>query len=153
MNPRGCGECPACPDERASVSDRGHGVRTRGDTANGAVQCHHCLKAAQLSVNRGAGMTGPELQHMARREDLGEACKRTSGTIAVNEVLCKGETGRLCGGLGAVGTRSTERPKQLPLPDQQVESPATGAADLEGAGSDGEALVVRGTHRKPGCEG
>jgi hypothetical protein len=94
----------------------------------------------------------PELEHAARRRGLGEARQGTSRPTAIDDLLGKGEAGGFGGGLGAVRTRSSERSKQLPLTDQQVKRPAAGAAYLKGAGGDGEALVTRGTHRKPAAK-
>lgn len=72
---------------------------------------------------------------------------------AINHLVGEGEAASFRRGLGAVRTRSSERAKQLPLADQQVEGPAAGAAYLKGAGGYGEALVTRGAHGEAGCEG
>lgn len=73
--------------------------------------------------------------------------ERATGGIVVDDFVREGETASLSLRFSPVGIRSTEGSELVPLANQQVQRPATGAAELKSARSDGKALVLFGPHR------
>lgn len=79
-----------------------------------------------------------------------EVAEHTVATTGIDNPVGKGEAPGLGLGLRAVGILPAEGSKQFSSPDQQVKCPPAGAANLKCAWSNGETLVLHGSHSSLG---